>query len=99
MHGLLKTRVPLVARRVLTLVPALVILAVGIDPTHALILSQVALSFGIPFAVVPLVWLTSRRSLMGTFTNRPLTTLTAAVAAVGLISLNVALVVLTVTAT
>ena len=97
MHGLLRVRVPLVVRRLVTLLPALIILAVGFDPTHALILSQVALSFGIPFALVPLVWLTSRRELMGTFVNRRLTTAAGALAATGLITLNVTLLVLTAT--
>jgi len=86
-----------VVRRLVTLLPALIILAVGFDPTHALILSQVALSFGIPFALVPLVWLTSRRELMGTFVNRRLTTAAGALAATGLITLNVTLLVLTAT--
>ncbi|MFX4377329.1 divalent metal cation transporter, partial [Acinetobacter baumannii] len=61
MHGLLRVRVPLLARRLVTLVPALAILGLGIDPTVALVLSQVVLSFGIPFALIPLVVLTSRR--------------------------------------
>ena len=65
MHGLLRIRIPLVTRRLVTVVPALVILAIGVDPTQALIWSQVALSFGIPFAVIPLVWLTSRRDADG----------------------------------
>ena len=55
MHGLLHVRVPLLARRLVTLIPALVILGIGFDPTLALVLSQVVLSFGIPFALIPLV--------------------------------------------
>jgi manganese transport protein len=65
MHGLLRVRVPLIARRLVTLVPAIAILALGVDPTWALILSQVVLSFGIPFALVPLVALTARRDVLG----------------------------------
>lgn len=95
MHGLLRVRVPLLLRRLVTLPPALVILGVGYDPTSALILSQVALSFGIPFALVPLVWLTSRRDLMGEHVNRPWTTAAGVVAAIGLIGLNITLLVLT----
>ena len=61
MQGLLRGSVPLLVRRLVTLIPALVILAVGVDPSRALVLSQVVLSFGIPFALIPLVRLTSDR--------------------------------------
>lgn len=91
MHGLLRVRVPLLARRLVTLVPALVILAVGVDPTLALVLSQVVLSFGIPFALVPLVALTARRELLGTYRNRAVTTLAGVLASVFLITLNAVL--------
>ncbi|MCG7424112.1 Nramp family divalent metal transporter [Kocuria rhizophila] len=97
MGGLLHRTIPQTVRRVVTLLPALAILAAGVDPTQALVMSQVALSIGIPFAVVPLIGLSSRRSLMGEHANsRPLTVLAWAV--VGLIiALNLALVWLTVT--
>jgi manganese transport protein len=72
MAGFLDIRVPLVLRRLLTMVPALVILALGISPTAALVLSQVVLSFGIPFALIPLVVFTSRRAVMGEGVNGPL---------------------------
>jgi len=91
MHGLLRVRVPLLARRLVTLVPALVILAVGVDPTLALVLSQVVLSFGIPFALVPLVALTARRELLGAHRNRTLTTAAGIAAALFLIVLNAVL--------
>ncbi|MEV8240570.1 Nramp family divalent metal transporter [Microbacterium testaceum] len=91
MHGLLRVRVPLLARRLVTLVPALAILAVGVDPTLALVLSQVVLSFGIPFALVPLVVLTARRDLLGDYRNRAITTAAGIVAAVFLIALNAVL--------
>ncbi|MBV8952542.1 MAG: Nramp family divalent metal transporter, partial [Solirubrobacterales bacterium] len=81
MAGFVNIRVPLLVRRGVTMVPALVILAVGVSPTGALVLSQVVLSFGIPFALVPLVVFTSRRSVMGTHVNRPLTTALAYAAA------------------
>jgi manganese transport protein len=68
MQGFLRRSVPLAARRLLTLVPAVVVLAVGVDPTAALVFSQVVLSFGIPFALVPLVLLARRRDLMGALT-------------------------------
>jgi manganese transport protein len=65
MGGLLRVRVPLLARRVITLIPALVVLGAGIEPTLALVLSQVLLSFGIPFALIPLIRLTGKRDVMG----------------------------------
>jgi manganese transport protein len=69
MGGLLKLKVPLLLRRVVTMIPALIVLAIGFDPTRALVLSQVVLSFGIPFALIPLVYLASSRALMGRFVN------------------------------
>jgi manganese transport protein len=97
MGGLLRVRVPLMVRRVVTAVPALVVLAVGIDPTWALILSQVVLSFGIPFALVPLVVLTSRRSVMGAEANGRAVVAVAVVVTAAIVALNVALLVLTAT--
>jgi len=92
MDGLLRVRVPLLARRAVTAIPALAILATGFDPTRALVLSQVFLSIGIPFALIPLAWLTSRRQVMGAFANRmPLRLMTIAVT-VAIVLLNVLLV-------
>lgn len=91
MHGLLHVRIPLLARRLVTLIPALVILGVGVDPTLALVLSQVVLSFGIPFALIPLVALTAQRRTLGAWTNRVWTTAAGIVASVLLIALNGAL--------
>jgi manganese transport protein len=88
MHGLLHIRVPLLARRLVTLIPALVILAIGFDPTVALVLSQVVLSFGIPFALIPLVALTANREVLGGFRNRVWTTVAGVAASVFLIALN-----------
>ncbi len=88
MHGLLRVRVPLIVRRLVTLVPALVILGVGVDPTLALVLSQVVLSFGIPFALIPLVALTAQRDVLGAFRNRSLTTAAGIAASVFLVALN-----------
>ena len=67
--GLLHRRIPLFARRAFTVIPAVILLAAGVDPTAALVGSQVVLSFGIAFALVPLVWFTGRRRLLGEFTN------------------------------
>jgi manganese transport protein len=94
MRGLLKVSVPLLLRRAITIAPALLLLMVGVDPTLALVLSQVVLSFGIPFALVPLVRLTADRSVMGSSVNGWLTTALAIVAAGLLITLNVSLLVL-----
>jgi manganese transport protein len=88
MHGLLHVRIPLLARRLVTLVPALVILAIGVDPTLALVLSQVVLSFGIPFALIPLVVLTAQQRTLGEFRNRVLTTAAGVAASLFLIALN-----------
>ena len=73
------------------------ILAIGFDPTLALVLSQVVLSFGIPFALIPLVWLTARREVLGPFRNRMLTTVGGIAASVFLVVLNLVLIWLTVT--
>ncbi|MHC9294971.1 Nramp family divalent metal transporter [Mycobacterium sp. LTG2003] len=97
MQGLLKRYYPLLLRRLVTLIPALVILAIGVDPSRALVLSQVVLSFGIPFALIPLIRLTSNKALMGADANHRVTTALGWVVA-GLISvLNVVLIYLTVT--
>ncbi len=95
MQGLLKIRVPLMTRRVVTLIPAIVLLAVGIDPTWGLILSQVVLSFGIPFVLVPLVLLTSSRSLMGRFVDGLPLRIAAIVSVVLVVALNFVLLWLT----
>jgi manganese transport protein len=78
-----------------TMAPALIVLAVGVNPTKALVLSQVVLSFGIPFALVPLLLLTRRRDVMGILVNRRVTTVTASIAAALIIALNLFLLVRT----
>ncbi|MBB4908595.1 Nramp family divalent metal transporter [Actinophytocola algeriensis] len=95
MDGFLRRRIPLALRRLVTMAPALLILAAGVDPTRALVLSQVVLSFGIPFALVPLVWLTRRRDVMGRFANRPMTTMCGVAVATVISALNVFLLVRT----
>jgi manganese transport protein len=79
MDGFLKARIPLVLRRLATLVPAVAILALGVEPTRALVISQVVLGFGIPFALVPLILFTRDTRLMGSLVNRRVTTTTAAI--------------------
>ncbi|MCW2510467.1 MAG: mntH, partial [Modestobacter sp.] len=88
MAGFLRRRIPVLARRLITLAPALVVLGLGGDPTTALVWSQVVLCFGIPFALVPLLWLTSRRDLMGGWVNRRTTTLAGSLVAALIIGLN-----------
>ena len=88
MQGFIQRRIPLLVRRGLTLAPALVVLGIGIDPTRALVLSQVVLSFGIPFALVPLVLLTRRKDIMAELVNHRLTTAAAGLAALLIIGLN-----------
>ncbi|HUO74143.1 MAG TPA: Nramp family divalent metal transporter [Solirubrobacteraceae bacterium] len=77
MAGFIRVRIPLLLRRLVTMAPALLILALGVSPTSALVLSQVVLSFGIPFALVPLVAFTSSRTVMGVHVNRRLTSVAA----------------------
>jgi manganese transport protein len=89
MQGFINRQIPLFLRRAVTLAPALIILAIGVNPSRALVLSQVVLSFGIPFALVPLVIFTSRRSLMGSLVNTRLTGVAAWAIAGVIISLNV----------
>jgi len=89
MQGFIRRQIPLFLRRAITLLPALIILAIGVDPSRALVLSQVVLSFGIPFALVPLVIFTSRRDLMGSLVNTRLTNVAAWAIAGVIISLNV----------
>ena len=96
MEGLIRRRIPLLTRRVVTLIPALVILAIGVDPTGALIISQVVLSFGIPFALIPLLRLTNDRSLMGDWVNGPIVRWLLRVIVVLIVSLNLLLIYLTV---
>ncbi|MGW1342630.1 Nramp family divalent metal transporter [Kribbella sp. NPDC002412] len=95
LDGFWRRHVPLAARRLITLVPALLVLAIGIDPSRALVVSQVVLSFGIPCALWPLVRLTASRRVMGDFVNRWATTLTACLVATAVSVLNVVLIVLT----
>jgi manganese transport protein len=96
MQGLLYRSIPMLLRRLVTLAPALVILAVGFNPTRTLVLSQVVLSFGIPFALLPLVRLTGDRTLMGTDANHRVTSAIGWLVGVLISALNVVLIYLTV---
>jgi manganese transport protein len=92
MAGFVRLKIPLVLRRALTMIPALVIIAAGMNTTNALVLSQVVLSFGIPLAIVPLVRLTSRKDVMGIHVNRTGTTIVASVCAIAIVAMNVFLI-------
>ena len=89
MQGFLHRQIPVFLRRAVTMIPAIVVLALGFSPTRALVLSQVFLSFGIPFALIPLVAFTARRSVMGTLVNRRATTVAAVVVTAVIVCLNV----------
>ena len=97
MQGFLRKRIPLFLRRTVTMVPALTVLALGLDTTSSLVVSQVVLSFGIPFALTPLVLLTRRRDVMGDFVNGRVTTGVASVVVASIIALNVYLLIVTFT--
>jgi manganese transport protein len=88
MQGFIRRQIPVWVRRLVTMIPALVVVAIGVDPSRTLVLSQVVLSFGIPFALVPLVIFTSKKRLMGVLVNRRSTTIAAVVIAASIIVLN-----------
>src|SRR5262249_13029769 len=89
MQGFIQRKIPIFVRRAVTMAPALVVLAIGIDPSRSLVISQVVLSFGIPFALIPLVIFCSNRGLMGVLVNRRVTTMAATVVASIIVVLNV----------
>jgi manganese transport protein len=89
MEGFLRRRIPVFARRAVTMLPAIVVLALGFSPTRALVLSQVFLSFGIPFALIPLVAFTANRRVMGALTNSRVTTTAAVAVTAVIVALNV----------
>ncbi|MGZ4334759.1 MAG: Nramp family divalent metal transporter, partial [Gaiellaceae bacterium] len=89
MQGFIRRQIPVAVRRLVTMVPAFVVIAAGIDPSRTLVISQVVLSFGIPFALIPLVLFTARRDVMGPLVNRRITTVAASAIAAVIIVLNV----------
>ncbi|HKP53118.1 MAG TPA: Nramp family divalent metal transporter [Chloroflexia bacterium] len=88
MQGYLRRKIPVWVRRLVTMIPALVVIALGFDPTDTLVLSQVILSFGIPFALIPLVMFTRRKDLMGSLVNLRVTTIVASAVATLIVALN-----------
>jgi manganese transport protein len=92
MQGFLRRKIAIWLRRVVTMAPPLVVIAMGLDPTRTLVISQVVLSFGIPFALIPLVLFTRQKELMGDLVNRRLTTALAILVAAVIVGLNILLV-------
>src|ERR671936_2476840 len=89
MQGFIRRQIPVVVRRLVTMLPALVVVGIGVDPSRTLVISQVVLSFGIPFALVPLVVFTARRDVMGVLVNHRATVVAATAVAAVIVALNV----------
>jgi manganese transport protein len=92
MQGFLKRQIPVWIRRLVTIIPSLVVISIGLDPTRTLVISQVLLSFGLPFAIIPLIIFTGRKSVMGILVNHPVTTALTCIVAALIIALNVYLI-------
>lgn len=88
MQGFLHFHIPAWIRRLVTMFPSLIVIFIGLDPTRTLVISQVVLSFGLPFAIIPLIMFTSRRDIMGALVNQRITTIAAIIAATLIIALN-----------
>lgn len=93
MQGFIHRKIPVWVRRVVTMGPPIIVIALGLDPTRTLVLSQVVLSFGLPFAIIPLIMFTSRRDLMRDLVNKRLTTILASLVAGLIVALNIYLLV------
>ncbi len=89
MQGFIQRQIPVAVRRLVTMVPAFVVIGIGVDPSRTLVISQVVLSFGIPFALIPLVVFTARRDVMGPLVNRRVTTIAASAIAALIVALNI----------
>jgi manganese transport protein len=88
MQGFVHWKIPMWIRRIVTMLPSFIVIALHLDPTRTLVLSQVVLSFGLPFAIIPLVVFTSRRNIMGVLVNKKITTIIASVVAALIVALN-----------
>jgi len=95
MQGFLHRDIPVWIRRLVTMIPSLVVISIGLDPTQTLVFSQVVLSFGLPFAVIPLVLFTRRKDLMGSLVNHQITTIIASLVAGLIVVLNIYLLITT----
>jgi manganese transport protein len=96
MQGFLHRQISVWLRRIVTMGPAIVVIAIGLDPTRTLVISQVILSFGLPFALIPLALFTRRRDLMGPLVNRPIVSAAAVLVTALIVALNLYLIVQTV---
>ncbi|MGD1006880.1 MAG: Nramp family divalent metal transporter, partial [Ignavibacteriaceae bacterium] len=92
MQGFLHRHIPIWLRRLVTIVPSILVIAIGLDPTRTLVMSQVILSFGLPFAIIPLVIFTGKKEIMGILVNKKLTTLIVTIIAALIIFLNIFLI-------
>lgn len=92
MQGFLHRDIPIWLRRLVTMIPSLIVIGIGLEPTRTLVISQVTLSFGLPFAIIPLILFTRRRDLMGVLTNGRLTNILAGLVAVLIVFLNIYLI-------
>ncbi len=92
MQGFLHRHIPVWLRRVVTMLPSLIVIAIGFDPTRTLVISQVVLSFGLPFAIIPLVQFTGNKRIMGVLVNKKLTTIIASMIAGLIVLLNMYLI-------
>jgi manganese transport protein len=97
MQGFLTWEIPVWVRRLVTMLPSMIVIFVGFDPSKTLVLSQVLLSFGLPFAIIPLVIFTSNKKIMGVLVNRKITTILAWAVAAIVVVLNIYLIVATIT--
>ncbi len=88
MQGFMHRQIPVWVRRLVTMLPSLIVIMIGLDPTRTLVISQVVLSFGLPFAVIPLIWFTAQRGMLGVLVNNRLTTVLACLAAAMIVLLN-----------
>jgi manganese transport protein len=89
MQGFVNFHIPVWIRRTVTILPSLFVISIGLDPTRTLVISQVVLSFGLPFAIIPLVLFTRKREIMGSLVNKPVTTFFASLAAIFILLLNI----------
>ncbi|MEG0473114.1 MAG: Nramp family divalent metal transporter, partial [Solibacillus sp.] len=89
MQGYINRRIPIYLRRTITIIPPLIVIGMGVDSTLALVISQIILSFGIPFALIPLIIFTSKKRIMGSLVNHKLTTFIAWIIALVIIALNI----------
>jgi manganese transport protein len=93
MGGFIHRQIPTWVRRLVTVIPPMIIILLGLDPTRTLVLSQVVLSFGLPFAIIPLIMFTARRDIMGNLVNKRITTVVASIIAALIVGLNIYLLV------